>query len=152
MDAYVIVGNASAGKSSLVRALTGIRNQDQRLMAYAATGNFVLWAKDSSMQEARILPQDFIDTATLHRPDAILCTMWPRGCTSKGVSYPNCTGYLQEFIAAGWTIKPLVVLNGSSPPVLPELPATVTWSPFSNLRTTPFNELAASIRNHWNWK
>ena len=152
MDAYVIVGSASAGKSSLVRALAGIRNKDRRLMAYATTGTFVLWAKDSSLQESRILPQDFIATVALHSPDAVLCTMWPRGCTAKGVSYPNCAGYLQEFIAAGWTIKPLIALDNGAPPAMPTLPATVVGSSFSNLRTNPFNEFAASVRKHWNWK
>jgi len=151
MDAYVIVGNASTGKSSLVRALAGIRNEDRRLMAYATTGTFVLWAKDSSLQESRILPSDFIATVALNRPEAVLCTIWPRGCTSKGITYPNCAGYLQAFIAAGWTIKPLVVLDSGLPPTMPPLPSSVAVTSFSNLRTNPFNNFAASIRSHWNW-
>lgn len=151
MDAYIIIGEAEVGKSSLIRALTGIRNDDERLISLRGGPDFQLWAKDSSLQEASVEPRDFISEATGKMVDAVLCALWPKSRRSKGVTYPDELGYLQAFHAAGWTIQPIVVLakGGNHPTV--RLPVGVTSTNFSNIRTSPFNSFSASVRLHWGW-
>jgi GTPase SAR1 family protein len=151
MDAYIIVGKASVGKSSLVRALTGIRNADKRLMAKPSAPNFTLWAKDSSLQEARINPQSFIAEVTFQNVDAALCTLWPRSCRSKGIVYPDAARYIRVFQTAGWNIQPVILLDNGSSTFSVSFPGTVLSSRFSNVRTNPFNSFAALIRAHWGW-
>lgn len=151
MDAYIIIGNGGVGKSSLVRALTGVRNTDRRLMASVNVPNFLLWAKDSSLQESRVAPGKFIADAVAQGVDATLCTLWPRSAISKGIVYPDASGYIQDFQAAGWNVQPVVLLDDGVSILSLALPATVISRGFSNLRSTPFNSLAASVRTYWGW-
>lgn len=152
MQAYIIVGEASAGKSSVVRALSGVRNSDERLMARTSGHRFSLWAKDSSLQEARITPQEYIREARRRNKDAVLLTLWPRAVRPRSGNphrFPNAHGYIQEFLLAGWRIQDVVTLN--NPPGL-TLPAGVTSTNFNNVHTNPFNVFTASIRANWNWQ
>lgn len=151
MDTYIIIGRASVGKSSLVRALTGIRNADERLMASLGGTNFKLWAKDSSLQEARIDPLSFIADVTARNVDAVLLTLWPQSRTSGGVVYPDAAGYIREFVRAGWIIQPVVILNTGGPMIPVILPAGVLSTHISNVRTVPFNTFVGSVRAHWGW-
>lgn len=151
MEAYIIIGQGAAGKSSLVRALTGVRNAEERLMARAAGGTFRLWARDSSLQEARISPSAFIAEVTGRAVDAALCTLWPRRCRSKGVVYPDANGYISAFQTAGWLVKNAVIVYGGGPPVVVPLPPGGGAASFVNARTVPFNTTAAAVRAHWGW-
>jgi len=152
MDVYIIIGNPSVGKSSLVRALTGIRNADERLMARQVGNTFSLWAKDSSLQEASIDPAAFIADVAARNVDAALLTLWPRSRRSQGIVYPDDAGYIRDFQNAGWQVQPVVILDRGQPPApVVNLPNGVTSTNFSNLQAIPFNSFAATVRTHWNW-
>lgn len=152
MDAYIVIGQASAGKSSLVRALTGIRNADRRLMARQFGSPFSLWAKDSSLQEASIDPAEFIADVTGRNVDAVLFTLWPRSRRSQNVVYPDAAGYIQDFQNAGWQIQPIAILDRGQPPApAVKLPNGIASTNFSNLPAIPFNSFVAMVRTHWNW-
>lgn len=146
MDAYIIIGHPSSGKSSLVRALTGLRNDGKQLMARKTEAPFNLWAKNSSLQEARVSPQEFIDDIARQKVDAALCTLWPRSCRSHGITYPDAFGYVQAFQAAGWDIQPIVILAINDLQISVSLPDGVRTEVFRNYKTKPFNPLAASVR------
>ena len=152
MDAHIIIGRASVGKSSSVRILTGIRNNGRRLMARPAGADFQLWAKDSSLQEAGITPQEFIATVTEQNVDAVLLTLWPQGRRSKGVQYPDAAGYIDDFIAAGWKIRPVVLLSSSGSTLTVSLPAGTRSAHFVNDHAVPFNTFAGTLRAYWGWR
>jgi len=151
MNAYIIIGNPSAGKSSLVRALTGIGKADTRLLATLSGMHFTLWAKDASLQEKRVSAQKFISDVVGKGVDATLCTLWPRSSTSKGIVYPDALGYIRDFQAVGWIVQPLVLLDHGSSTLSITPPPPVTARNFSNIQTAPFNSFAASVRVYWGW-
>ena len=149
---YIVIGDASAGKSSVVRALSGVRNSDERIMARTGGKKFSLWAKDSSLQEARITPQEYIGEAKLRNTDAVLLTLWPRAVSPRSGNpnrFPNAHGYIQEFLNEGWSIQDVVTLNN---PLTLSLPPKLSSTNFNNVHTNPFNVFVASIRANWNWQ
>jgi hypothetical protein len=150
MDAYIIIGIQSAGKSSVVRGLCGIRNEDKRLMATQFGTTFLLWAKDSSLQEASISPTDFIADVSTKKVNSVLLTLWPRSKRSREVLYPGPDLYIQAFQQAGWQIQPVAILDRGQMPNF-VLPAGVKSNQFQNLPSMPFNSLVARVRSCWNW-
>lgn len=146
MDAYIIIGKPSVGKSSLVRGLTGIRKPDIRLMAHHVNGNFQLFARHSSLQEANILPRQFISHVQGLGVDAVLLTLWPNGKNGRETRFPSANAYLQEFQNVGWNIQPIIFLERVS-----ILPVPVQPGVFYNTPWLPFNVLMAHARFHWSW-
>lgn len=151
VDAYIIIGQDSVGKSSLVRALTGIRNHDKRLMTRLVGPDFCLWAKDSSLLEAEVDPAAFVAEINGKGVNAVLLTLWPRSRKSKGTTYPDAATYIQVFVAHGWSIQPVVLLDrwGTAPSVT--LSPGIGSSHFTNSSNAGFNTLAALVRTYWGW-
>lgn len=149
MDAYIIIGRQRVGKSSVIRALTGLRGAGQRLMMPLSGPNFQLWTENMSLQETPIAPAAFISKIAAKPVQAVLIALWPRECNSRGITYPDHNAYIAAFTGAGWTIKHIVHLySGTSAP-----PIGVS-SPFTSLTSSPalpFNKLAADIRLLWHW-
>lgn len=150
MDAYIIIGIQSVGKSSVVRGLTGIRNEDERLMATQFGTTFTLWAKDSSLQEAGISPIDFIADVSARNVDSVLLSLWPRSKRSREILFPGPDLYIQAFQKAGWKIQPVAILDRGQPPMV-TLSTGIQSNRFSNLSSMPFNSLVARVRAYWNW-
>lgn len=151
MDAFIVIGNESTGKSSIVRSLTGIRNSDERLIKFSSGNIYKLWAKDSSLQEARITPQEFIQEAVQRNVDAVLLTLWPRQVTPRNPNqgpFPDAGGYIQEFITAQWNIQDIVTIDN---PTLLNIPPNINTRNFNNNHAQPFNILVNTIRAYWSW-
>ena len=122
-----------------------------RFITFTNGNTYEMWAKDSSLQEARITPQDFIQEASQKNIDAVLVTLWPRRVTPRTGNqnrFPDAGGYIQEFINAGWNIQDLVTLDN---PILQNIPGGINTRNFNNNHAQPFNSLVSGIRNYWSW-
>jgi hypothetical protein len=114
------------------------------------SGNIDVFLQLSSLQEAWILPQEFITDMTKAGHSHILVTLWVSQCMHDGQLYPPGTKYLEDFANAGWTLSEIVVLGQTS--LAPPLHATATAPYFvSNSTGTPMNQIASQVRSRWNW-
>jgi hypothetical protein len=145
---YAILGDANTRKSSTTRSLTGVARR-KCITVETAAGNLEVFVQISSLQESKIMPDDFVTEMTSGGYENILVTLWiSQRVTSDGV-YPRGVDYLQALIAAGWTIGHIVVLGA---PILSDVPAGTPSPRFvPNSRTTPVNQIAAQVRGWWGW-
>lgn len=158
MKAYIIIGCTASGKSSLVRALTGVRNKGRRMMEDVNGANFELWAEDSSLQEACIPPDKIIAEVNSLGVDAVLLTLWPQGRKSKKKPCPSAAGYLSAFQAAQWTLQTVVLLSDLSNVSAARTRAMAGFVPPAGVQTfvashrpPASNKMAAQVRAVWSW-
>lgn len=155
MDAFIIIGKESAGKSSLIRSLSGVGTFDKRIMETTANAVFTLWARHSSLQEALITPAQFITEVQNENVGAALLALLPRSSTrtvpgrAKRVLFPDPYGYIRSFIAAGWNIQDIATIND---PKISYLPPSLNVRNFTNSSAQPFNVFSASVRQYWHWR
>jgi hypothetical protein len=142
---YAMLGDGNTRKSSTTRALTGAAQR--RIVSVAtAAGSIDVFVQISSLQESRILPQEFIAEMITARHQNLLVTLW----VSPLGAFPPGTDYLREFAIAGWVIQQIVVLGTT--PLLPPLHAGApTPNLIPNSPATPANQIASFIRGWWNW-
>ena len=158
MDIYLVIGDPGVGKSSLVRALTGVRATRHsvdsiRTMEYATLAtppHFTIWAKDASLQEVDIPPEKIIDHVKKLRVDAVLLVLWVNGRRSKGRPQQSASVYINKFLAEGWSIKNVAQIVGGIASSI-SLPAGVICHTFTNLKSAPFNRFVSNVRASWNW-
>jgi len=145
---YVILGDANTRKSSTVRALTGVARR-RSVTVGTTVGDIDVFVQVSSLQESEIMPADFISEMTSAGHQNIVVTLWVSSRVTSTGTYPQGIVYLQEFIAAGWTLAQIVVLGASTFSGAP--PATPAPHFIPNSRTTPVNRIAAQVRSWWGW-
>jgi len=143
-DVWVIMGHAAVGKSSTIRALTGVwRLGKTNVQTVQGTLNDI-FIQVRSLQEKGIKPSDFI---IVHNSDRyILLSLRINSRTQ----YPNGLRYIQAFINNNWRIREIIVLGTN---VLPyNLPRSIPTPMFiPNSKNTPANQIAHQIRGIWNW-
>jgi hypothetical protein len=159
-NVYAILGESNTGKSTTVRALTGVSQRSHPWsVATSPTVNINFYIQMKALQEDDIKPQDFLNkianhnhysTKNGHRPvNDILIPLRISGI--KG--YPDGIDYLKHFASVGWTVRQIVVLGAAtSPSGLAALVPKHRIHLISYLHTMPpANKIASYIRGWWSW-
>lgn len=171
---WIIVGQPNSGKSSVIRALTGIRNADiyqisETIKPQPNTNTFYAFIIPSALQELyRLIPSDYINfienkvipanlkgnnrglnyiKSKWHNNinDLVLC-LHPN---NKNVGY-DAKDYINAFIQVGWNIQPIIYLDIQNPPIITgTINHTVTAR--RNNPQISSNHTANAIRKIWNW-
>ena len=147
---FIIIGDQNTRKSSTIRALTGV-GREREIAVATLTQTISVFAKVSSLQEADILPQDFITSVQGHNYDNILVSLRIAEIVGRnGTRYPIGQTYIQEFVNVGWNIAEVVVLGNN---ILPyPLPAVApALNSIANSTNIPVNQISTTIKNWWNW-
>lgn len=143
-EIWVIMGHGATGKSSTIRALTGVRDvRSTDVQKVHGTLNNI-YVEPRSLQEKGISQSDF--TVDHNNDTYILCSLR----INSRAQYPNGLTYIQEFIKNNWRIRGITVL-GTLPYALPPNVLTPLYIPTSTQARMPPNQIAHRIRSVWNW-
>lgn len=141
---WIVMGNAQVGKSSAIRALTGVYRSgrtDVQTVHGRLNGIFV---QVRSLQEKGISPQDFISA----RDDDEYILLALRVNQAGGC--PNGLSYMQAFTGNNWMINRVTVLGTDNLPY--NLPQGIPNPLYiRNSGNIPANQTAHRIRNAWDW-
>ena len=149
MDAYIIIGEESSGKSSVTRCLTGSGRSRTRLIATLSV-NIRVYVHLMSLHEDdkhQKTPTDFENKIKQTQCDAVLFSLWPH----SGNGCPDADTYLRYFIGCGWNIARVACLGIPVSRITTSL-QTSTIKAFPRIdNTTPVNVVAAQVRRHFGW-
>lgn len=136
MKIYIIVGDSYTRKSSTIRALTGVRDNDNFTIQFQNGNIGTFRIRSTSLQEKGILPETSINEINQSNCNfAIICLRF-----DSIKNRPSYDVYLNAFQNNNWEIMPLVFFNRNPN----NIEALVIPT-----RNTPSNEIANIIRNHW---
>lgn len=147
MDTYLVIGNSNTRKASVVRSLTGCFNRSLRDIQLAnRDAPLRLYARVGALQESKTSAADFQQEVADKRSGAVICCLWPSANPLDPKRFPGAEAYLEQFIAAGWTIRRIAVLGqnagGIRSPLLRQFPQA---------STDPINLTAQQVRMHFGW-
>ncbi len=148
---FIVIGNAHAGKSSLIRCLTGLgRKKDEPWrVATEQNPNMPIFVLISALQESEnyaMTPAQFIEEVNEKEFENVLV---PLRISSSG-AFPDCYEYINAFHNACWEIIQIVVLGEKFE--VDKLPAGLPIPLIINSsRENPANQNAANVRNKWGW-
>jgi hypothetical protein len=140
INVYVVMGNANTRKSSTIRALTGIKNGTYVFDISTKNGVIPIYAKTSALQEAGILPKDFVQIIRKQNSINVLIALRIK---AKSI-HPTGLDYLIYFNNLGWNIQHIFVLSG---PIV----GNMFSSSSINSTLIPTNEITSVIRKRWKW-
>ena len=140
---YCIVGDANASKSSVIRALTGVRITGKTDVCFVNNKRNTFYVKVTSMQEE-----------TKHTIPKAISLLKVENCDynlialrfKKVGNYPCAEDYLKAFIKKGWAIEGIAMLGNQlfEDNNLNKLVIRIT-KPFDNA----INKNASIIREVW---
>lgn len=139
---YIIVGEGRCGKSSLVRALTGVFRRSIRGTLQLVNGeiiNIAIWPR-SAQEGTSETPEQVLRKINGTGPNNVLIVLRPWGA--------------QEYIDLLATQHNIIqVLLISSNMTLPgvNIPEGINVNPITNSRSRPVNANAAVVRTWWGW-
>lgn len=172
VNIWVIVGESNAGKSTSIRALTGVRDQNIYTLSTTAgiSLNNVLIVPSSLQEYYQITPANFIKRvqddlfcAKTAGAGAIHPSEYPSGKRIDNVlvslrqngtnGCPDAADYIAEFAAAGWHVQvPIVHLQLPGYVFHPAPPhISIDIAALSGGALRPSNEKASIIRTAWGW-
>ena len=152
---WAVIGDGGAGKSSLIRALTGAGNignkqeSDNRQwnMAYVglnAPQHILTFVQGASLQEVPKLPIEFVNWVKDSEVNRVIVALRINESKKGGVTYPDAATYLKYFIKkAGWTMNGSAQLDVLS---VPGFPAPIA---VAGRQANPANQSAAALRAAW---
>lgn len=147
MDTYLVIGNSNTRKASVVRSLTGCFNRSVRDIQLAnRDAPLRLYARVGALQEARITAADFQHEVAGKRCNAVICCLWPSAHPLDPALYPGALAYLEQFEAAGWTLRRIAVLGQNAGGIRSPLMRQFPQAP-----TDPINLTAQQVRSHFGW-
>lgn len=153
INVHAIIGNATVGKGTVVRHLSGCRMRSNDWHLSVAGISHVFAVRLSSLQEGQqaISPRDFIaEIRALQYP--VQNVLIPLRLQSRA-NFPSYDVYLQDFQNAGWKISSLAYL--SQPTVILNFSTANNYhlpNPHAHVWVnTPSNLLSDNIRHAWGW-
>lgn len=146
MDAYLIVGEPNARKSSVLRALTGCANRSVRDIRLASGLDVEMYARVSSLQESKTTPAQFINEASTKGPQTVVFCLWPFANPLPAAKCPDADGYIAAFQRAGWNLIACAVLGHTT-----YRPTMQRVRHFPAATGDPINVTAAAVRSHFRW-
>jgi len=149
---FIVVGDANAGKSALIRCLTGLSRRRDGTWRVATEQNpdmpiFVLISALQESENYARTPAQFIKDVNEKGFENVLVPL--RRSRSRG--FPDCYEYINAFHNAdGWEIMQIVVLGEGFEEN--RLPAGLLNLLVINLpQENPANHNAANVRRQWGW-
>lgn len=147
MDLYVIVGNAHTRKSSVMRSLTGCFNRSLRdIQTSDGRAPIRLYVRVGALQETRCTAEELAAEVQRHRPQAVLCGLWPSDHPHEPRRYPGAVQYLAAFDALGWRRRAVAVLGQNAAGLRGAKLMAFPLAP-----TQPINVTAHAVRQHFGW-
>ena len=146
------MGNANIGKSTTVRALTGMQNKRSGRnwkIASTKSGKTEFCVLGTSLQEIPISQEDFVKKYKNHKNILLTLRINPSRYNGCGADY------VQHFVKCGWNISEIVLLIEEDKPQgirntlqnIRELPIPLVIAP----QIQAANAIAGIIRKRWNW-
>lgn len=147
MDAYVIIGEPNARKSSVTRSLTGCFNRSQRNILLNNNSQIKIYARVSSLQESETEAKNFLIEATNTGCSFVIFCLWPNANPQNAELYPDAQSYLSYFSDAGWNIVKVAVLGQIN-----TVHTYTNEARFPNSTSLPINQTAQAVRQHFGWQ
>jgi len=158
MDIYVVVGNDKAGKSSVIRSLTGCRISGVRRLKLKNCNDEV-YVFLSSLQENggnRYQPADFVQRvnglqAEAHDKQKFNKIIFPLRFDEVG-NYPSADKYLKHFQeVAGWNIIAVATLGNLGSGYNFQNAQELNIYTKALADDYPINSVSADVRAHFGW-
>ena len=147
MEIYIITGAPDTRKSSVIRALTGVRDSKEFRISFTNVRKQV-WVETTSPNEMGntnhpmgIDPEELISYLRSKNVETVIL---PLRSSNTRFGLPLADVYIQHLHAGGFTIHTVVMFNTTVP-----LPVGIASSLITGTIGTPSNEIANSIRNIW---
>ena len=147
MEIYIITGAPDAKKSSVIRALTGVRDSKQFNVTFKH-GVKSVWIETTSPNEISstkfpkgISPNELIKYLKSKKVDAVII---PLRSSSSKFALPLADVYINKLNGVGFTIHKVIMFNISI-----AVPMGVSSDLVHNTKNAPANELANYIRKIW---
>ena len=146
MDAYVIIGEPNARKSSVLRSLTGCYRRNVKDIRLSNGKQIRIYARSTSLQEIPKTAQEFIAETNKRGCSSVIFCLRSQANPENSVKYPDASAYLFSFKEAGWNIVKVAVLgtDTASPPYPQQ-------KFFPNSTKDPINQTAKAVRSHFEW-
>jgi Fe2+ transport system protein B len=143
---YCVIGNANSGKSSIIRALTGLGSHNRSKKVTITFLNNTLhefFVQTSAAQEKNLDVSRLIREINRGNCEYNLIALR----FDRPSSFPNYLSYLSRFETEGWNIKKIVLLGNHE--------LLTQYNPillrFNNPQNQTINKNAADIRKNWGW-
>lgn len=154
-NVYIIIGEADMKKSSVIRCLTGISKEGIYKIKHSNGTIVDTFIKTSSLQESGLTEIEFVDKVTNHAKsqyrDILISLRANSMVYSTSKRHMNfAEDYINYFTGIGWNVFKIVYFqntnkNVSLGSVIPTLTLKIT-------ENQPSNEIAAMVRNHFQWE
>jgi hypothetical protein len=152
-EVYAVVGESNTGKSSIIRALTGVGNiasvpnnsgpnQHWRL-SWIIGGVVPTFVQGSGLQEVPSNEQDFVALVTQTGSRKIIVALRLRQTIVQGETYADADAYLTHFHSVGWAVSGVAKTGSGLVGAWP----TISITPQGP--TVGANTQAAALRAAW---
>jgi len=143
---YLIVGEKNSGKSTLVRALTGLDKENEVNIGLSNNTQPLFWAWITSRQEKQQMPKEMIDEMRSINDNRYLHYIIPLHL--KGIKgCPDANAYIEE-LHKNFIIERAVLLGIDDQSISLQLPDVLTINP----DTFSANEIAQQVMQEWGWR
>jgi ABC-type cobalamin/Fe3+-siderophores transport system ATPase subunit len=137
---YIIIGEGQSGKSSLIRALTGVFRSTMRTVQFinGEIINLAIWTQSAQEATPLVTPTMLLERINNSRATNALIALRPG----------NATDYI-NLIAQQHNIVQVVFIGWAE--IVPQVPTPGTVNIITQSRKRPVNANAAMVRNWWGW-
>jgi hypothetical protein len=147
MDAYLVIGNPSTRKASLVRSLTGCFNRSVRdILIQGVARPIRFYARVGTLQETRTTVEEFVAEAARARCQATIFCLSPTADQGFPDQHPDAQAYVAGFKAVGWRIRAVAVLGQDGGGV-----RAANLRQYPQAPTAPINVTARAVRAQFGW-
>lgn len=147
---YLVLGEGTVGKSTLIRNLTGIRIANYTQVEERGGNILTMWAWMRSAQEAGLTPDAIVDEILRADEGDLENYLLPLRIVGLSSALPDYDAYISRLLANGIIIENIAVLTEQA--IAPTLPLPVTPSVVvTNSRRNAQNRTAAIVRTAWDW-
>jgi energy-coupling factor transporter ATP-binding protein EcfA2 len=140
---YLIIGEKNSGKSSIIRALTGIRISGKINIAIPTEVTFYVQLM-SFQEEAMQNPSNAIKSLKKINCESNLCALR----LNKTQNFPDAQTYIDALINEGWEIAGIIVLGENN---LQQQFHQLCVHTINPPKEYSINKNASKIRKWWSW-
>ena len=154
-NVYIIIGEADVKKSSVIRCLTGLYREGIYKIKHSNGTIIDTFIKTSSLQELGLTEIEFVNKVTNHAKSKhidVLISLRINSMVHPGSKrhMNSAEDYINYFNKSGWDISKIVCFQDvnnslSLGSIIPTLTLRIT-------KNQPSNEIAAIVRNHFQWE
>lgn len=153
MEIFFLVGHANTGKSSIIRALTGISSKSKTWEVEYTSGVVSTYIHPNGLQEQPISIDGFLSEVSTQQPtiQKVIAALRFDPRNSGGKIYPSAQTYLDEIERRhpGWIVGVADVTSATVVNPRLNVKSTIVQTTISGRPTTPSNSGASVLRNVW---